>query len=353
MPPTTPTRTVVKLWAVALGGLAAVGGYMVYSGYRAQAGAPSYEGGQVIPGYHFGTVLDQKIDGSKDGYGTIPYNIDSLVGGQGVSFIDGSFFGQGPLSLWTAGPMDYSDTFGGGHGRRRGRNGGHEWGSVGDDFPAGAGGYGYHHWHGPGFPPSPAGGEGFDNAGQSFLGGFGGGPAHTGGNPWPQQTQVGTQGQQYRVQKGDTFDSIASKFWGKGSDSSSLQQANSGVAGGGSRGGKLRAGVTLTIPGAPQGGPPSPGGPSGNGVGGGSIGASGYNPGVGASPPGLNSGGDSSGGGASGGGAPNNGNNSRARSANLSGSLAVSGGNGGSGTGVRKNNKSSNGGSPPTKGRRR
>jgi hypothetical protein len=349
----------VKIWAWGLGALAAVGGYFVYSGYRAQAGAPSYEGGQVIPGYHFGTVLDQKIDGSKDGYGTIPYNIDSLVGGQGVSFIDGSFFGQGPLSLWTAGPMDYSDTFGGGHGRRRGRNGGHEWGSVGDDFPAGAGGYGYHSWHGPGFPPAPAGGEGFDNAGQGMLGGFGGGPAHTGGMPWPQQSQVGTQGQQYQVQRGDTFASIASKFWGKGADPTPLQQANSGASRGGSTSGRLTAGLTLTIPGAPQGGPPSPGGPSGNGVGGGSIGAGGYNPGVGVAPPGLTDGTNGSPGmgtsnaGASGGGAPNQGNNSRARGANLSGSLAVSGANGGSGPGVRKNNSQTTTKAPPTKGRRR
>jgi len=95
----------MKWWVWGLGGLAAAGGYYIYSGYRAQAGAPTYEGGQVIPGYHFGTVLDQHIDGAKDGYGTIPYNIDSLVGGQGVSFIDGSFFGQdlclyGLLVLW-------------------------------------------------------------------------------------------------------------------------------------------------------------------------------------------------------------------------------------------------------------
>jgi hypothetical protein len=121
------------------------------------------------------------------------------------------------------------------------------------------------------------GGEGFENAGQGLVGGSR--PAAFGGNPWDQQTTVGTQGGQYLVQKGDTLDGIAAKLWGRGADSSPLAQANAGVLGGSSSG-RLSAGLLLTIPGAGHGGPPAPGGPAGNGIGGGSVGADGFNTGV-------------------------------------------------------------------------
>jgi len=63
------------------------------------------------------------------------------------------------------------------------------------------------------FPPAPAGGEGYDNAGQSTVGGFGGGIALSGGNPFAQQTTMSAQGDMYMVQKGDTYERIAHKLW--------------------------------------------------------------------------------------------------------------------------------------------
>lgn len=329
------------------------------------------QGTAKLPTYKTDSTLTQNIGDS--------YPVNQFGYGPSDSYISDSFFGS-PLSLWTAGPMDYTGLFhdhrdrdrqdwdtrgrkrgrGGGrsdrdmvsHGRRGDRdndqhgerafdNRGGSDNGFGNDSPAGAGGFGYHHSKGPRFPSAPTGGEGYDNGGQNFIG-AGGGPARTGGNPWSQQTTMGTQGQQYLVQKGDTLNGIAQKLWGPGSDGSSIQQANSGVLGGGGQNGGLAQGLLLTIPGAPQSGPPAPGGPAGNGIGGGSVSANGSNYGVGAAY-GDHKGAGTSMAGASGGGSPtegqSGGNSSRAKQGNASRDYATSQ-NGSQNEGTQKGRRS-------------
>ena len=348
------------LWVY--GGGVAVLAFVAISKGKAGA-AKSGSGGQgtgKLPNYNTTSTLTQDIGDS--------YAVNQFGYGPSDSFINDSFFGS-PLSLWTAGPMDYTGMFhdhrdrdrqdwdsdGGGrrrrhrhkgrhdrdmdsHGRRGDRddddrhgerafdNRGGSDNGFGGDTPPGAGGFGYHHSKGPRFPSAPPGGEGFDNGGQNFIG-AGGGPARTGGNPYAQQTTMGTQGQQYLVQKGDTLNGIAQKLWGPGSEGSSIQQANSSNLGGRGSNGNLPQGLLLTIPGAPQSGPPAPGGPAGNGIGGGSISANGSNYGVGAAY-GDHKGAGTSMAGASGGGSPtegqSGGNSSRAKQGNAARDYAVS-----------------------------
>lgn len=321
------------------GAVAAGGAFMLFRKSAAPKtnGSDASSGGQSIPNYNFKTTLSQN-----NGWDTVPYSPHPY--GSMVSEIDGSFFGDGPLSLWTGGPMEYTDVFRDhqgrdrGVGRYRGRDregyGPHSGGRDHFNPPPGGGGFGYHHWKGPGFPPPPSGGEGYDNGGDHFYGGTGGGPARTGGNPWNQQVTQGTQGGQYHVQRGDTYQSVADKLWGPGSDFSGLQSANGGQRVG--RNGQLSAGITLTVPGAPSSGPPAPGGPAGNGIGGGSINGNGVNPGstpalIGGYGPGQTQpGAGTSSAGAGGGGSPtlgqSGGNSSRVKRGNASRSYAQSGG---------------------------
>lgn len=211
-----------------------------------------------------------------------------------LSYADESFFG--PLALPLAGPMDYSTVYGPRWRRRHRDRDGDDWrggrrhhrrggrwsggGDLDDDGPAGAGGFGEHRWRGPGYPPAPPGGEGFDNGGQNAVG-FGGGIASGGGLPFPQQTTVGASGNFYVAQHGDSIERIADKMWGPGSNGEALYAANRRVLGQRDRDDRIPAGLGLTIPGAAHHGPPAPGGPAGNGVGGGSVGANGYNYGTG------------------------------------------------------------------------
>jgi hypothetical protein len=318
------TKKVGPLPVWAYGAIVAGGGALFMSSSHPRVKGQGGPGGQALPDYSFNPLLAQTPD-QNNGPDQIPFS--TAVYGQLDSEIDNSFFGDGPLSLWTAGPMDYSDTFGGWRGRRRHghhhRRHHHE--GVGDDFPVGAGGFGYHHWHGPGFPPAPPGGEGFDNGGQNVVG-FGGHGGMSGGNPWPQQTTMIAQSGQYLVQHGDTLRSVAQKFWGKGADFTPLAQANAnlGIGNGNSH---LGAGLVLAVPGASHSGPPAPGGPAGNGVGGGSIGYSGQNNGIGEAPPGAQ-GMPDAGQQASGGGSPSQGyshsNSSRTKSGNVARNYAGS-----------------------------
>jgi len=358
----------LPLWG--WGAVVAGGAFLLIEKGKGASGSGS--GGQgtgKLPNYNTNSTLTQNIGDA--------YPVNQFGYGPSDSYISDSFFGS-PLSLWTAGPMDYTGMFrdhrnrdrqdwdtgsgrrsgdrrrgrhdrdrdqrggerggdwgnGGGDGGRGGRQGGegafdNRGGSdngFGNGTPPGSGGFGYHHSKGPRFPSAPSGGEGYDNGGQNFIG-AGGGPARTGGNPYGQQTTQGTQGQQYLVQKGDTLNGIAQKLWGPGSDGDSIRQANNGSLGGGGQNGGLPQGLLLTIPGAPQSGPPAPGGPSGNGVGGGSISANGSNYGVGAAY-GDHKGAGTSMAGASGGGSPtegqSGGNSSRAKSGNASRDYATS-----------------------------
>lgn len=272
-------------WLIGGLGAAGIGGVFLLAKRKSSADDGPGGQGSLNSSGNYATLNDPNVG--------LNVAVSNLSAGPNVSFADPSFFGQGPLSLWTAGPMDYGHgsggPFHGHHHDRRRRRGHHDdregWseGRVGDDFPVGAGGFGEHHSRGDHYPPAPSGGEGYENGGQSFVGGSA--PGRSGGNPWAQQTTMGTQGQQYLVQKGDTLSGIAAKLWGRGADSSPIQQANQAVLGG-SRNGSLAAGLLLTIPGAGHSGPPAPGGPAGNGIGGGSIGSGGYNPGPGQSPPG-------------------------------------------------------------------
>jgi len=338
----------VPVWVY--GGVALVGSYLLFRKPGKPGSGKDQSGGQLMPYSSYqGSGVAQNIGGDADSI-----NVSSgMVYGALTSQINDGFFGQGPLSLWTAGPMDYSDVFGGRRRRRhhRGRWAGQESGNVGDDFPVGAGGYGYHHSKGPMFPPAPAGGEGYDNAGQSTVGGFGGGIALSGGNPFAQQTTMSAQGDMYMVQKGDTYERIAHKLWGRGADPGPLIQANKSFTGHGRNSGRgdLPGGLVLVVPGAPHSGPAAPGGPAGNGVGGGSVGAGGTNPGIGSAPGGVTDDGNAqpgsgtSWGGAYGGGSPteghSNGNSSRTKNTNGSRSYAASGADGGDqGSGVRMSN---------------
>lgn len=328
-------------------GAVVAGGAFVLIKSGGGTAAKQGSGGQgtgTLPTYNSDTTLTQTIGDA--------YPVNQFGYGPNDSYISDSFFGS-PLSLWTAGPMDYTgmfrdhrnrdrqqwDTHGRG-GRSRGRrdrgrggqdafdNRGGSDNGFGQNSPPGGGGFGYHHSKGPRFPSAPPGGEGFDNGGQSFVGGSGGGRAQNGGNPYAQQTTSGTQGQQYLVQKGDTLNGIAQKLWGPGSDGSSIATANAGALGNGKSNGQLAQGLLLTIPGAPQSGPPAPGGPSGNGIGGGSISANGSNYGVGGAYDNTGPGGGTSSAGASGGGSPtegqSGGNSSRAKSGNASRNYATS-----------------------------
>lgn len=344
------TKKVGPLPTWGWGAVAAGGTFLLLKGGGGGGKGPKNaadNGGQSIPNYNFKTTMSQNIGGDSVSYATHPFG-----DGSHVSEIDESFFGNGPLSLWTGGPMEYTGVFRDHRGRDRGegqygRRGSRHYGPRGggrDEFnpPPGGGGFGYHHWKGPGFPPPPSGGEGFDNGGQSYTGGSGGGPARTGGNPWNQQVTQGTQGGSYTTRQGDNLQSIAEKLWGPGSDSSGLESANGNILqgrGNRNKNGSVRAGLVLTVPGAPSSGPPAPGGPAGNGVGGGSINASGSNPGQHPAFPGMAGNGQAEPGagtssaGAGGGGSPTDGqsggNSSRVKSGNASRSYAVSGSQGG------------------------
>lgn len=330
------------------GGVAAVGAYLLLKPKSGppKAGGADASGGQGMPGY--GNMVPQNIGGDAD---QLPGSSAGVFGAL-TSQINDGFFGAGPLSLWSGSAMDYSGQFGGGHRRRHRRHrDGRPYGVAGDDFPVGAGGYGVHHWHGYGNPEAPPGGEGFDNAGQSTIGGFGGGMAGSGGNPWAQQTTMSTQGDMYLVQDGDDYQKIAHKLWGRGADAGPLIEANRNFTGHGgkSSGRHLPSGLILTVPGAPHSGPAAPGGPAGNGVGGGSISSTGNNPGIGTAPGGVTDDGNAlpgagtSSAGAPGGGSPTEGhsygNSSRVKNANGSRSYAVSGSEGGDpGSGVKMSN---------------
>jgi LysM domain len=297
-------------------------------------------GGQTSSGAGYIDAINASsaiIENQNLGFDTVRFG-DAY--GPGVSYIDPGFFGDGPLSLWTAGPMEYSDVFGGYGGpgrdrrrdRKRYRGGVFGFGGGGRDLfdsPPGSGGFGWHHSRGPGFPPVPVGGEGYENAGQNVAG-FGGERAHGGGMPWGQQTTMGTSGNSYLVQQGDTLTGIANKLWGQGSNFQALASANAGVLSGKGANDALTAGLTLTVPGAPASGPPAPGGPAGNGVGGGSIGANGLNYGIGQHDDYT---------GASGGGSPSSGqsysNSSRVKSGNSASNYAVGQGQ----SGVKTSNK--------------
>lgn len=227
-------------------------------------------GGQTVGSIDSVNASSALTENQNLGWDAVPV---LYAAGPSVSQIDPSFFGEGPLSLWTGGPMEYSDVFGGhgggrrdrGRDRRRGRHGA---GGGRDLFdpPPGAGGFGYHHSRGPNFPQVPPGGEGYENGGQNVAA-FGGGRATGGGNPWAQQTTMGCSGNDYCTQDGDTLQSIAERQWGKGSPFDGLLSANANTLGGKGGNDRLEAGLHLTIPGAPSSGPPSPGGPAGNGVG--------------------------------------------------------------------------------------
>ena len=337
------TKKVGPLPTWGWGAVAAGGTFLLLKGGGggSRAGKASDNGGQSLPNYNFQTTMSQNLGDNTLSMATHPF-------GSFVSEVDESHFGLGPLSLWTGGPMEYTDVFHNHRDRDRGigryRGGSREgYGPRGggrDRFGArpGGGGFGYHHSKGPGFPPPPTGGEGYDNGGQGIAG-AGGGRASGGGNPWNQQVTQGTQGGQYLVQKGDNLQSIAERLWGPGADSSGLAAANGNLLAGGRNGASVQAGMILTVPGAPSSGPPAPGGPAGNGVGGGSINANGTNPGQHPAYPGMAGNGQAEPGagtssaGAAGGGSPtggqSGGNSSRVKRGNASRNYAVSGSQGG------------------------
>lgn len=324
-------------WLATVGG---GGGYYLWSRNRYQpkrsrsmADGQNQPGGQTSSSAGYIDSINASsalIENQNLGFDTVRFG-DAY--GPGVDYIDPSFFGDGPLSLWSGGPMEYSDVFGGyggrGQDRRRDRRRGRGmFGMSGGgrdlfDSGPGAGGFGYHRSRGPNFPPVPSGGEGYENAGQNVIG-FGGGRSRGGGMPFAQQSTLGTSGNSYLVQQGDTLTGIANKLWGGGSSFQALASANAGVLSGKGANDALTAGLTLTVPGAPASGPPAPGGPAGNGVGGGSIGANGYNYGIGQHEDYT---------GASGGGSPSAGqsysNSSRVKSGNASTNYAVGGGQSG------------------------
>ena len=329
---------------------AGAGSGLLWYKSRTSSDGSTAPGGQTMGQMDATNAFSATIENQNLGWDAYPVE---YAYGPLVSYSDPSFFGEGPLSLWTAGPMEYTDIFGGYGGRRnhRGRDRRRYRGGLSGfggsrrdlfDSPPGAGGFGYHHPKGPGFPPAPAGGEGFDNAGQNVTG-FGGGPAHGGGMPFPQQTTIGANANSYIVQSGDTLAGIAAKLWGAGSDFSAIATANAGVTKGKGPNVGLAAGLTLTIPGAPSQGPAAPGGPAGNGVGGGSIGANGLNYGSNGTS-GDYPGAQTSNAGASGGGSPSAGqswsNSSRVKSGNKSSNYAVGGGQ--SGVQTTNNKKTSN-----------
>lgn len=346
------TKTVgfLPVWGWMAG---AGGGYAIYR-WRANTYKPGKRksDGQNSPGGQNVSYMDAYnassalIENQNLGFDTVRFG-DAY--GPGVSYIDPSFFGDGPLSLWAAGPMEYSDVFGGfgrdrrdgrGHRRDRGRRmfGARGGGRDLFDPPPGGGGFGYHHSRGPSFPPVPVGGEGFENGGQNVAA-FGGHRARGAGMPWDQQSTMGTSGNSYLIQRGDTLNGIAAKLWGQGSSYQGLAQANAGILNGKGPNDSLAAGLTITIPGAPSSGPPAPGGPAGNGVGGGSVGANGTNYGTGGAPVGDYPGANTSGAGASGGGSPSAGqswsNSSRVKSGNVATNYATGQGQ----SGVRTSNK--------------
>lgn len=255
-------------------GIAGAGAAVLYKrGGSKPPNGQNMPGGQTIGSIDSVNASSAVTENQNLGWDAVPV---LYAAGPSVSQIDGSFFGDGPLSLWTAGPMEYSDVFGGHGGRgrdrrrdaRRGRGGIGTRGSGRDLFdpPPGAGGFGYHHSRGPNFPPVPQGGEGYENGGQNQQG-FGGGRATGGGNPWAQQTTMGCSGNDYCTQDGDTLQGIAERQWGKGSPFDGLLSANANSLGDKGGNDRLEAGLHLTIPGAPSSGPPSPGGPAGNGMG--------------------------------------------------------------------------------------
>lgn len=357
---------------VAAGG----GGIAYYKSKQPPKDGTNMPGGQAV-GDSYSTMdsvnaASALIENDQNiGWGAMP---DNLAFGPGVSYIDGSFFGDGPLSLWSAGAMDYSDTFQGWSGQRRGgrgrrgRRGLYGFGrsdrrTLGDDHPPGAGGYGRHRrkWDGQ---QVPSGGEGFGNGGDGFVAGAGGFGARGsmgwetgGGMPCPQQSTMGASGGQYHVQAGDTLSGIAARLWGNGADASGLLAANANVIGGQGVNATLDSGLVLTVPGAPNSGPPAPGGPAGNGIGGGSVGVNGYNSGAGPTNPASQGGNQSWPGqgtasaGASGGGSPTAGqsgsNSSRVRSGNASSNYATAGGK----SGVQTTNKTKPTKSAPARNR--
>lgn len=178
--------------------------------------------------------------------------------GPSDSMISASFFGNGILDH--SGPTSipwgidgYSDVF---------------------NVPNGSGGVGTHSPRWAGDAP-PAGGEGYQNYGQST------GPhksrnsrpiglnyrEHGCGGPHPQKTTMGSPIGSYMSQHGDTMDNVANKMWGPGQNGNLIHQANPGIASTPSS--PMDPGHQLNIPSAPPVGL-APSGVSGNGVGAGS-----------------------------------------------------------------------------------
>lgn len=197
--------------------------------------------------------------------------------GPSDSRIDGSFFGNemldhsGPMSIG-ADIRGYVDIFPQGmHGHRHHHHGpGEIYGN--DNVPSGAGGVGTHRarWYGE---APPAGGEGYQNYGQST------GPHKSrsgrpiglnyrehrgGGGPHAQKTTMGTPLNTYMSQHGDTMDNVANKMWGPGQNGTLIHQANPGIAH--TPQSEMHAGHHLKIPSAPPVGL-APSGVAGNGVG--------------------------------------------------------------------------------------
>jgi phage tail protein X len=343
-------------------GLAGTGGLLYLKSKQPKRDGADMPGGQAV-GSDYGTMDNVNATSAliENQYLGADPIANGAAFGPNVSYIDGSFFGEGPLSLWSAGPMDYSDTFHRRHREHRGRNrrrhGAQLFGYPGGnrdlfDSPPGAGGFGEHRWRGPGWPEAPPGGEGYENGGQGYVAGAGGFRAR-GSMPWgtgagmppPQMSTVGAGAGSYQVQQGDTLNSIAARFWGPGSSGEGLLQANAQAIAsdgiGADYNSPLPTGLQLAIPGAPQSGPPAPGGPAGNGIGGGSIGGNGLNPGGPGvpTPPGAPPAGSAWPGqgtasaGSAGGGSPSAGqswgNSSRTRSGNASSNYARGGGQSG------------------------
>jgi LysM domain len=334
------------------GALAASGAGLMY--YRSKTHQPAdgqnMPGGQTVGNIDAVNAFSATIENQSLGFDAYPID---YAAGPSISFIDQGFFGAGPQSAWFGRPADYADVFADYRGdpneweRRHNRGGrgayrfhgrdrfGRERTDEYSDHRPGAGGFGRHRprWNGE---SPPSGGEGYENDGQNYIG-FGGGPARGAGMPWQQQTTMGTSGQDYRIQQGDSLTGIASKFWGDGSSYQGLQAANNNLGGYGGND-QLPVGGSISIPGAPQSGPPAPGGPAGNGIGGGSVGANGYNAGISGADPSAGPGqaypgAGTASAGASGGGSPSagqsGGNSSRTRLGNASTNYAVGGGQSG------------------------
>lgn len=228
---------------------------------------------------------------SNDPYTTVPQNmgsgtpVTSFGYGPLVSKIDESFFGNGVFERgledfpWS-GIAEYGDIFpagmGGGsrphprHHRHREWNTGYGVTEGGvQPGPVGSGGIGSHSARFAGEAP-PAGGEGYQNGGQSTLPGqmpsFDSqmGWNSGGGVPYPQRSTMGAPLKTYLTQHGDSFDRIADKHWGPGMSGTTIHQANPGLTGNSQD--EIAPGHMINVPSAPPLGP-VPGGVAGNGVG--------------------------------------------------------------------------------------